>query len=79
MMPMNPMNPMQIIQAVQRGANPNQLMMQLAQSNPAIRMAMQMVNGKTPAQIRDMVQQRARQMGVDLNQFEKQWGIKLPK
>ena len=79
MMPMNPMNPMQIIQAVQRGANPNQLMMQLAQSNPAIRMAMQMVNGKTPDQIRNMVQQRAQQVGVDLNQFEKQWGIKLPK
>ena len=76
---MMPMNPMQIIQAVQNGANPNQLMMQLAQSNPAIRMAMQMVNGKTPDQIRSMVQQRAQQMGVDLNQFEKQWGIKLPK
>ena len=76
---MMPMNPMQIIQAVQNGANPNQLMMQLAQSNPAIRMAMQMVNGKTPDQIRSMVQQRAQQMGVDLNQIEKQWGIKLPK
>lgn len=76
---MIPMNPMQIIQAVQRGANPNQLMMQLAQSNPAIRQAMQLVNGKTPDQIRDMVQQRAQQMGVDLNQFEKQWGVKLPR
>lgn len=76
---MIPMNPMQIIQAVQRGANPNQLMMQLAQSNPAIRQAMQLVNGKTPDQIRDMVQQRAQQMGVDLNHIEKQWGIKLPK
>ena len=76
---MIPMNPIQIIQAVQRGANPNQLMMQLAQSNPAIRQAMQLVNGKTPDQIRDMVQQRAQQMGVDLNQIEKQWGIKLPK
>lgn len=76
---MIPMNPMQIIQAVQRGANPNQLMMQLAQSNPAIRQAMQLVNGKTPDQIRDMVQQRAQQMGVDLNQIEKQWGIRLPK
>lgn len=76
---MIPMNPMQIIQAVQRGANPNQLMMQLAQSNPAIRQAMQLVNGKTPDQIRDMVQQRAQQMGVDLNQIEKQWGVRLPK
>ena len=29
---MMPMNPMQVIQMLQRGANPNQLMMQLAQS-----------------------------------------------
>lgn len=76
---MMPMNPMQIIQAVQRGANPNQIMNQLVQSNPAMRQAAQLMSGKTPAQIRDMVQQRAQQMGVDLNQIEKQWGIKLPK
>lgn len=76
---MIPMNPMQIIQAVQRGANPNQIMNQLVQSNPAMRQAAQLMSGKTPDQIRDMVQQRAQQMGVDLNQIEKQWGIKLPK
>lgn len=76
---MIPMNPMQIIQAVQRGANPNQIMNQLVQSNPAMRQAAQLMSGKTPDQIRDMVQQRARQMGVDLNQLEKQWGIKIPK
>ena len=63
------MNPMQIIQAVQRGANPNQIMNQLVQSNPAMRQAAQLMSGKTPAQIRDMVQQRAQQMGVDLNQI----------
>ena len=76
---MMPMNPMQIIQAVQRGANPNQIMNQLVQSNPAMRQAAQLMSGKTPDQIRDMVQQRAQQMGVDLRQFEKQWGITLPK
>ena len=76
---MMPMNPMQIIQAVQNGANPNQMMNQLVQSNPVMRQAAQLMSGKTPNQIRDMVQQRAKQMGVDLNQFEKQWGIKLPK
>lgn len=76
---MIPMNPMQIIQAVQNGANPNQLIAQLAQNNPAIRQAMQMINGKTPDQIRDMAQQRAKQMGVDLNQMAQQWGFKLPK
>lgn len=76
---MIPMNPMQIIHAVQNGANPNQLIAQLAQSNPAIRQAMQLMNGKTPDQIRDMAQQRAKQMGVDLVQMAQQWGFKFPK
>ncbi len=76
---MTPMNPIQIIQAVQRGANPDQLMMQLAQTNPEIRQAMQMISGKTPAQIQNMVYQRAREMGVDLNQLARQWGVQLPK
>lgn len=76
---MMPMNPMQIIQMVQRGANPNQLINQLAQTNPAIRQAMQLMNGKTPNQIRDMVYQTAQQRGVDLNQLARQWGVKLPE
>lgn len=76
---MMPMNPMQIIQAVQRGANPNQLMMQLARTNPAVRQAMQLVNGKTPDQIREMAQRRANELGVDLNQMVQQWGIRIPK
>lgn len=76
---MMPMNPMQIIQAVQRGANPDQLMMQLAQNSPEIRQAMQLINGKTPEQIQSMVYQRAREMGVDLNQLAQQWGVQLPK
>ena len=74
---MMPINPLQAIQALQQGANPNQLMMQLAQQNPAMRQAMQMVNGKTPDQIRDMAQQIARQRGIDLNQLTRQLGIKL--
>lgn len=76
---MMPMNPMQVIQMLQRGANPNLLMMQLAQNNPAVRQAMQMVNGKTPDQIRDIAQQMAKQRGIDLNQLTQQLGIRLPK
>ena len=76
---MMPMNPMQIIQAVQNGANPNQLIGQLAQTNPAIRQAMQLMNGKTPGQIRSMAMQAAQQRGVDLNQIARQWGVKLPE
>lgn len=76
---MMPMNPMQIIQAVQNGANPNQLINQLAQTNPAIRQAMQMMSGKTPQQIRSMAMQAAQQRGVDLNRIAQQWGVKLPE
>ena len=71
-------NPMQILQMAQRG-NPQQIAMQLAQQNPAFRQAMQMMNGKTPEQIRDMAFNMAKQRGVDLNQMAKQWGINLPK
>ena len=74
---MMPINPLQAIQALQQGANPNQLMLQLVQQNPAVRQAMQMVNGKTPDQIRDMAQQIARQRGIDLTQLTRQLGIKL--
>ena len=72
-------NPMQILQAVQNGANPNQLIMQLSQQNPAFRQAMQAVNGKTPDQIRDMAYQMARQRGVDLAQLAQQMGIPLSR
>lgn len=72
-------NPMQILQAVQNGANPNQLIMQIAQQNPAIRQAMQAVNGKTPDQIRSMAYQMAQQRGIDLAQFAQQMGIPLPR
>lgn len=76
---MMPMNPMQAIQMLRNSANPNQLMMQLAQNNPAVQQAMRAVNGKTPDQIRDMAMQMAQQRGVDLNQLARQMGMQLPK
>lgn len=72
-------NPMQIIQAARGGANPNQLMAQLVQSNPAFRQAAQMMSGKTPQQIRDMAMQEARRRGIDMNQMMRQWGVTPPK
>lgn len=44
MMNNNPMN--HIMNALQQGVNPNQIAMQLAQNNPSVRQAMQLVNGK---------------------------------
>lgn len=72
-------SPLQLIQMIQRGGNPQQLVMQAAQNNPILRQAMQAVNGRTPEQVRDMAYQMARQQGIDLNQLARQLGIKLPK
>lgn len=73
------MNPMQqIMQAMQSGMNPNQIAMRLAQSNPAVQQAMQMMSGKTPDQVRDMAYQMARQRGVDIDQVARRLGVKLP-
>lgn len=69
----------QIFQAAQGGADPNQLVMQLAQNNPLFRNAMQMANGRTPEQIYGMATQMAQQRGVDLNQLANNLGIPLPK
>jgi hypothetical protein len=56
-----------------------QMLMGMAQSNPALGQALQMVNGKTPAEMERMAYDMAKQRGVDLNQLAKQMGIKLPK
>ena len=72
-------SPLQLIQMIQRGGNPQQLVMQAAQNNPTLRQAMHAVNGRTPEQVRDMAYQMARQQGIDLNQLARQLGIKLPK
>ena len=77
MMNNNPIN--QIMNALQQGVNPNQIAMQLAQNNPSVRQAMQLVNGKTPEQVRDMAFQMAKQRGVDLYQLARNMGIQLPK
>lgn len=74
-----PMNPLQLIQMLKGGGNPHQLIMQAAQYNPALRQAMQMVNGRTPEQIRDLAYQLAQQRGIDLNQLAQTLGVKLPK
>jgi len=73
------MNPMQLLQMIQRGGNPNQIISQMIQQHPALRQAAQFMNGKTPQQIQQEVQQMAAQRGVDLNQLARQIGIQLPK
>ena len=72
-------NRMQLVQMVNGGGNPMQMLMQAAPQNPLVGQVLQMTNGKTPGQMRDMAQRIAQQRGVDLDQFAQQMGIKLPR
>lgn len=72
------MNPLQMVQMLRGAQNPMQTMMQLSRQNPQLNQIMHMTNGKTPAQMEQMVRQAAQQRGVDLNQLAQQLGIKLP-
>lgn len=73
------LNPWQAIQMLQNGINPNQIMSQMIQQNPTVRQAAQFMNGKTPQQIKNEVQQMAKQRGINLDQLAKQLGIRIPE
>lgn len=77
MFPMAPMNNpvMALVQAMQHGRKPMDLMQAMAQQNPQVAQALQMVQGKSPQQLQQMAQNMARERGVDLNQMLRQMGI----
>ena len=74
MFPMN--NPvLALVQAMHQGQNPMALMQTMAQQNPQVAQALQMMQGKSPQQLRQMAQNMAQERGVDLNQMLRQMGI----
>lgn len=72
-------NPMQVFNAIIKSTNPNQMLMQYAQQYPEIREAMQMANGKTPDQVWQMAEYKAKQRGINLTTFMREMGIRIPK
>lgn len=73
------LTPIEVAQALKSGGNPNQMMRMMIQNHPVVRRAAQMMNGKTPEEVRSMAYQLAAQRGVDIEQLAKQLGITLPK
>ena len=73
------MNFVQMLKAIRSQPNPTHGLMQLAQQDPRVHQVMQMVNGKTPAEMEKIARQMAEQRGVDLNQLAQQIGVRLPK
>lgn len=72
----NPM--MQMMSMLRSGKNPKQFLMQMAQSNPQVRQVMQMMQGKTPAELRQMADNIAAERGTTVEDVARQLGITIP-
>lgn len=66
-----------LLNAARNGGNPMQLMQQMAMQDPRIAQAQQMIQGKSPQQLRQMAENMARERGTDLQSVARSLGIKI--
>lgn len=64
-----------LFQMMQQGVNPNALLNQMAQQNPALQQAIGVLNGKSQQQQMQVLEGLARQRGTTLQQVAQQMGI----
>ena len=58
------------------GGNPMHMMQQMAQSEPRMRQAYQMIHGKSPEQLRSMVENMARERGTRVEAVAQNLGLR---
>lgn len=76
------MNPMQLISQLTSAGNPAQMMNNLLSTNPQYQRVLQMVNGKSPNQMREVAMNLCKEQGIDFEQAcnqMRQMGLKIPK
>ena len=76
MMMINPM--MQMVGMLRNGKDPRQFLMQMAQNNPQVKQVMQMMQGKSPAELRQMADNIAAERGTTVEDVARQLGIMIP-
>lgn len=75
MMMNNPI--MALVNAARSGGNPMQLMQQMAMQDPRIAQAQQMMQGKSPQQLRTMAENMARERGTTVQDVARGLGIRI--
>lgn len=73
------MNPLQMFTALQKAQNPMALLNQLAGQNPQLKRVMEVMNGKSPQELKEYVQNVAQTQGVDLKKLAHNMGLQLPQ
>lgn len=69
---------MMAMQMAQGGRNPMGMLQQMMGGDTQMARAMQMIQGKNPAQLRQMAENMARERGMSLDQLAQQMGFRLP-
>lgn len=76
MAPMN--NPMMaMMQAAMGGMRPAQFLQQMAAQNPMAAQAMNLIQGKSPEQLREIADNMAKQRGTTVDEIARQYGIPM--
>lgn len=73
-------NPMQMLAMLQNNPNPMAMIQQMAGNDPVMQRTMQMVQGKSPEQIQQIIRNIANTNGMSeqqLQQFVSQFGLRL--
>lgn len=70
-------NPLQLlVTALQRGADPTQMIAQMARNNPQMAQASRMISGKSPQQLQQMAMNMCRERGTSPEAVLRQLGLK---
>ena len=76
MIPMN--NPMMaIMRAAMGGMRPDQFLQQMAMQNPMAAQAINLIQGKSPEQLREIADNMAKQRGTTVEDIARQYGIPM--
>ena len=67
---------MTLMQAARSGKNPTMLLRQMAMRNPQIAQFMQMIDGKSTAELRAMAENMAKERGTSIEEVARQLGLK---
>lgn len=69
---------MQLGAMIAYGKNPQQALLALAQQNPQVRQAMQIMKGKNPTQLEQMARNMAKERGTTIEDVARSLGITIP-
>lgn len=67
-----------MLQAMRRGGNPQQLVQQIAGSDPRMKQITQLLGNRSPGQQRQFVLNMAKERGVDIDNLARSLGIQIP-